>query len=75
MTFQTNAHVPGSGYSPITVCCQNFAAAMQPCTDNEGYGTLIYIVGPELQWTLGSGPLAMPFHCPWCGALAKIEKL
>ena len=70
---------PLPGQSPvikklIDVCCQQFADAMQAGTDNEGYGSLIYIVDDSLAWALGDG-LQRPHHCPWCGKQTEIKEV
>ena len=67
MAVETKVFVPGRGPSkqPATVCCQDFAQALESGSDNEGYGPLIQFYGDG--WHMGGGPLG-PFEwCPWCG--------
>lgn len=49
----------------ITPCCQEFGKALQPCTDNEGYGRLVSWHSGQLP-TMGCDLEPLRF-CPWCG--------
>jgi len=43
-------------------CCKEMRKANEPCTDNEGYGALIW----RGDRTMGLGLADIQF-CPWCG--------
>lgn len=46
-------------------CCQAWADAQTPGTDNEGYGQLLrHTLG---RWSIGVDLPHIEF-CPWCGA-------
>lgn len=47
-----------------SVCCADWAAALEPGTDNEGYGALIQDAAKSP--TIGYDLLPVKF-CPWCG--------
>lgn len=60
-------------------CCEDFAKALQPGTDNEGYGPLIlpqWIIDMDSgvwdEFTgavmIGNQDLAPMRFCPWCAA-------
>lgn len=58
-------------------CCDGFRTALHRGTDNEGYGPLIYDISrPDdpVKWMIGSGPVARPAFCPWCGSGLSAKK-
>jgi hypothetical protein len=46
-------------------CCESWAIAHEPGTDNEGYGALLW----EIRGRIRAGMVEQEVRfCPWCGA-------
>lgn len=49
---------------PLQACCDQWAKAHEPCTDNEGYSALVWYLGDAAN--IGQETESVKF-CPWCG--------